>query len=62
MAGGEQRWHWAPKELALSAGPEAGHWIADALRRDATEVGALVPPVFGPYARVFHPVYHVDNT
>jgi hypothetical protein len=32
----------------------AARWIADALRDDAT-VGALVPPVFAAYARVFHP-------
>ena len=32
----------------------AARWIADARRDDAT-VGALVPPVFEAYARVFHP-------
>jgi hypothetical protein len=31
-----------------------GRWIAEAVRDDAT-VGALVPPVFEAYARVFHP-------
>ncbi|WP_433604878.1 hypothetical protein [Prescottella agglutinans] len=57
MTGSEQRWHWAPEELTLAAGPDAGRWIADALRRDRAEVGALVPPVFEAYARIFHPVY-----
>lgn len=57
MAGNEQSWHWAPDELALASGPDAGRWIVQALRRGSFDVGSLVPPVFPAYARVFHPVY-----
>ncbi len=61
MARNDQRWHWAPEELALASGPDAGFWIADGLRRGAFDVGGLVPPVFDAFARVFHPVYLHDG-
>jgi hypothetical protein len=37
-----------------------GSWIAEALRHDDT-VASLVPPVFGAYARVFHPAARFDG-
>lgn len=61
MARNDQRWHWAPEELALASGPDAGFWIADGLRRGAFDVGGLVPPVLDAFARVFHPVYLHDG-
>jgi hypothetical protein len=41
--------------LTASSDPEAATWILSGLRAFNHTIGAIVPPVFQAYARVFHP-------
>ncbi|MGV9862375.1 hypothetical protein [Rhodococcus koreensis] len=52
---------WDERGLRLVAETTAGTWIVDHVHNFDHTVAALVPPVFGSDARIFHPASTIDD-
>lgn len=52
---------WAERGLRRAADVESGQWILDQVHNFDHTVGALLPPSFPAYARIFHPAASADD-
>jgi len=50
------------QRLAVSDQVRAADWIRESLHPFAQDVGAVVPPGFAAYARIFHPAHYMGRS